>query len=110
MLVRLNDNQEITDYATIGGLTNAIEIKDEKLPDDFTRNFKSSFYLLKDDEVVENPNYQEITIDGYSGPTQIDKDVATVTYQQMMTTQDVTTLQTQNAQMAYQLMMLGGTK
>lgn len=39
-------------------------------------------------------------------PSDTDKALAAVAYQQTMTTQDVTTLQTQNAQMAYQLMMM----
>ena len=39
-------------------------------------------------------------------PSQTQQQLAQLTYQQMMTTQDVTTLQTQNAQMAYQLMMM----
>ena len=43
-------------------------------------------------------------------PSEADKQLAQLTYQQMMTTQDVTTLQTQNAQMAYQLMMQQGGK
>ena len=38
----------------------------------------------------------------------IDKQLAAISYQQMTTTQGVTTLQTQNAQMAYQLMTQGG--
>lgn len=43
-------------------------------------------------------------------PSDTDKALAALSYQQMTTTQDVTTLQTQNAQMAYQIMMLGGVQ
>ena len=41
-------------------------------------------------------------------PSNTDKTLAALTYQQMMTTQDVTTMQTQNAKMAYQLMTAQG--
>ncbi|KRM79465.1 hypothetical protein FC84_GL001645 [Lapidilactobacillus dextrinicus DSM 20335] len=47
---------------------------------------------------VETPNDPE--------PSDTDKALAALSYQQMTTTQDVTALQTQNAQMAYQLMMI----
>lgn len=104
MLIKINDKNEIVEMAIYGGLENGFEFEG-KIPEDFKINFKPSFYLLKNSEIVENPNYEEPTVVDM-GPSEAQKQLAQVTYQQMMTTQDVTALQTHNAQMAYQLMMM----
>lgn len=102
--LRVNNDDEITGYATSGDISDSIEFKGN-IPDRFEESFKPSFYLLQNDEIIVNPNYEKpVAVD--SGPSQNQQQLAAVTYQQMMTTQDVTTLQTQNAQMAYQLMMM----
>lgn len=107
MKIKINENNEILECAMIGDLSDGLEIDDSLKPDGFEENFKPSFYLFKDNEIVVNPNYEEPAISiPELGPSATQQQLAQVTYQQMMTTQDVTTLQTQNAQMAYQLMMM----
>lgn len=74
MKIEVNDNNEIVAYTKHGGILgdNLIEIQEDKLPDGFYENYKPCFYLLKNDEVVENPNYvapQPLVI----GPSQQDK-------------------------------------
>ncbi|WP_432224499.1 DUF2977 domain-containing protein [Lactiplantibacillus argentoratensis] len=53
----LSENKEILAYATLGGLTDGVEVHDPVLPDDFEKNFKPSFYLLQNGTVIVNPNY-----------------------------------------------------
>lgn len=62
MRIRLNEKNEITEYVVIGGLTNSIEISDDLKPLDFEANFKPSFYLYQDNQILVNPNYEEPTI------------------------------------------------
>lgn len=104
MELKINSKNEIEAIAEIGGFEDAVEFTGS-IPDGFEANFKPSYYLLQDNEIVVNPNYQKPVINE-PGPSQAQQQLAQVAYQQMMTTQDVTTLQTQNAQMAYQLMMM----
>lgn len=106
MLIKTNDKNEISDFSTFGGLNDAVVFDEELLPDGFEENFKPGLYLLINGEVVLNDNYSEHKEQPVAVTTDSDKQLAQVIYQQMMTTQDVTTLQTQNAQMAYQLMMI----
>ncbi|AXN35458.1 DUF2977 domain-containing protein [Latilactobacillus curvatus] len=56
MLLIVNDNSEIIEFASKGSLPNAIEFVGI-VPDGFETNFKSSFYLLKDNTIIANPNY-----------------------------------------------------
>lgn len=105
MQLELNGN-EIVGYAEIGGGEGFLEFGGE-LPECFYDNFRPSYFLLENNEIVVNPNYEEPTFNITDlGPTEAQKQLAQITYHQMMTTQDVTALQTQNAQMAYQLMMM----
>lgn len=104
MKLLLNDNQEIIAYATLGDLNASIEYTGT-MPVDFEDSFKPNFYLFKDGEIVVNEDYQDPVITD-PGPSESQQQLAQVTYQQMMTAHYVTTLQTQNAQMAYQLMMM----
>jgi len=60
MLLIINEKNEIIEFAKIGGLPNAIEFT-KTMPDDFESRFKPSFYLLKNNEIVLNPNYVEPT-------------------------------------------------
>lgn len=71
MKIKMNEKNEITEYAVIGGLTNSIEISDDLEPSDFEDNFKSGYYLFQDDQIIVNPNYQEPTVDipELSGPS-----------------------------------------
>lgn len=104
MQLKVNKSNEIVGYAYAGQIDSGKEYKGQ-LPDGFVIDFKPSFYLLKNDEIIVNQNYQEPTVVD-PGPSELQQQLAQVTYQQMMAIQDIATLQTQNAQMAYQLMMM----
>lgn len=56
----VDSDNEITGYSTNGGLVDAIEFSGD-IPDGFEDNFKPSFYLLQNNEIVVNPNYVEPT-------------------------------------------------
>lgn len=58
MLLKINEQKEILEYATIGGMEGAIEF-DGVIPDGFEQKFKPSFYMLQDGEIIENSNYVE---------------------------------------------------
>lgn len=60
MKLELNEKNEIISYLKYGGVDgiNFMEF-DGVIPDDFEKNFKPSFYLLKDELIIENPNYVE---------------------------------------------------
>lgn len=103
MQLKINSKNEIEALAKIGGFDDGIEFTGS-LPDGFESDFKPGYYLLQDDKIIVNPNFEE-PVFANPGPSQTQQQLAQMAYQQMMTTQDVTTLQTQNAQMAYQLMM-----
>lgn len=66
-------NNIITDYAKGDGLVgdNVVQYSGN-MPDDFYSKFKSSFYMLQDDKIVENPDYvvQEPPV---IGPSKQDK-------------------------------------
>lgn len=57
MKILLNDKEEITDYAIIGGFENGIEV--DNIPDDFINNFKPLKYKYKDGQISLNKNYSE---------------------------------------------------
>ncbi|NVM33683.1 DUF2977 domain-containing protein [Pediococcus acidilactici] len=60
MKLELNEKNEIISYLKCGGVDgiNFTEF-DGMVPDDFEKNFKPSFYMLKDELIIENPNYAE---------------------------------------------------
>lgn len=58
MLIKINDQNLILEYTTIGGLPDSIEYTGT-IPDDFEAKFKPSFYMLQDDKIIENSNYVE---------------------------------------------------
>jgi len=60
MRLFLNDKNEITGYE-LSGNSNGAEFEFSKLSDDFEEKFQASFYLLKNNEIVLNPNYVEPT-------------------------------------------------
>lgn len=59
MQLQINEKNEIIAWVRVGGIDGAdlVEFDEAKLPDDFFKNFKSTLYLLKDGEVIENPDY-----------------------------------------------------
>lgn len=60
MQIRINENNEITDYVGVGSIEGGQEYTGE-VPEEFYLNFKPSYYLLQDNEIVINPNYEEPT-------------------------------------------------
>ncbi|MEF7407977.1 DUF2977 domain-containing protein [Pediococcus acidilactici] len=54
----LDEKNTIQAYARYGYFENATQWTGT-LPDGFEDNFKPSFYLLKNNEIIENPNYME---------------------------------------------------
>lgn len=112
MKLLVNETREIEAYSIWGDIEGAIDFT-ETVPDDFYEKFKPSFYLLKNNEVIENPNYVEPEPPEI-GPSAIEQQVAALGYQQMQDNQDKQTLVKQNAQIAYQVMQiqqqLGGQK
>lgn len=90
MRFKINENNEITDYATIGGLPGSIEFNG-LLPEDFESSFKPSFYLYEDKLVKINPQYVEPGLDTPADtPSQVNKAIAQLTLQsaQYKTDQD----------------------
>lgn len=63
MLIKINENNEIEEYAIFGGLPNSIEVADELQPTDFKFLFKPNLYLYQDNEIIVNPNYQKPSIE-----------------------------------------------
>lgn len=106
MKLAVNENNEIIGFARIGGLPDAVDFDENKAPSDFDYNFKPSFYLFKDGEIVKNPNYvaPEPPV---IGPSNLEKQIAALSYQQMADGQTIKMLQSQNVQMAYQIMAGG---
>lgn len=60
MLIKVNAEKVILEYSTVGGLPDSIEYTGT-IPDDFEAKFKPSFYMLQNDEIIENSNYVEPT-------------------------------------------------
>lgn len=112
MKLLLDDKNVIIGMASIGSIEGAIDYNG-LIPDGFEEQFKPYFYLLKNDEIVENPNYVEPE-PPVVGPSAIEQQLAALGYQQMQDTKDKQALIKQNAEMAYQIMkiqkQLGGQK
>lgn len=62
MILQINDKNEIIGYSKIGSIEGGQEVDDQQKPIDFEDNFKPKFYLLQNNEIVVNPNYEEPTI------------------------------------------------
>lgn len=61
MQLKINSKNEIEAIAEIGEFDDGVEFNGS-LPDEFESDFKPGYYLLQDDEIIVNPNYQEPTI------------------------------------------------
>ncbi|WP_353462464.1 DUF2977 domain-containing protein [Mammaliicoccus sciuri] len=68
----INTNNEITGYATIGGIEGEISIPYEKVPADFIENFDSKYYLYVDGQVKENENYEPPQVEQRSGVSELE--------------------------------------
>ncbi len=60
ILIVVNENNEIVQYASMGELPDSIEY-DGAIPEDFREKFKPSFYMIQDGVIVENPDYVATT-------------------------------------------------
>lgn len=58
MKLLLNEKNEILNYVLLGDIDGTVEY-DGEIPDDFEDSFKPTFYMIKDGEIVENPDYVE---------------------------------------------------
>ncbi|MBF7114524.1 DUF2977 domain-containing protein [Pediococcus pentosaceus] len=75
MLLKINEQKEILEYVTIGGLPDSIEYNGI-VPDDFEINFKPAFYMLQNDEIIENSDYAEPTdTPPVSSPTSVQETI-----------------------------------
>lgn len=54
--IKVNENNEVTAYAIIGGV-NGIDISIDVLPDNFRENFDARYFLYVDGEITVNPDY-----------------------------------------------------
>ncbi|MBF7019615.1 DUF2977 domain-containing protein [Staphylococcus sp. 18_1_E_LY] len=60
--INVNEDKEITSYATVGGV-GGIDVPLDILPDDFRENFASKFYLYEDGVIKRNPDYTQTRFD-----------------------------------------------
>lgn len=105
MQVLTNEKNEILAYASLGKIAGAIDF-DGTVPDGFEDNFQPSFYLLQNDAIVINPNYEEPILElPETQPRSIDKAVAQLLLQsaQQKVTQDKL-----NAQVLLEIAQLKG--
>lgn len=78
MKLLLNEKNEILNYILLGDIDGTVEY-DGEIPDDFEDSFKPTFYMLKDGEIVENPNYVEpADTPPATSPSQQDKIIAQI--------------------------------
>ncbi|AVQ36574.1 DUF2977 domain-containing protein [Staphylococcus kloosii] len=68
MRITINDNNEITGYAIVGGIEGDFEIDDSIIPHDFTQNYKPKYYLYQNEQIIFNPNYEEASNTPYIPP------------------------------------------
>ncbi|KIJ86808.1 hypothetical protein SE00_07545 [Staphylococcus saprophyticus] len=59
MQILLNDKNEITNYAIVGGFEDGIKI--DNIPDNFIANFKPRYYLYNEGKIEVNKEYKEET-------------------------------------------------
>lgn len=59
MQILLNDKNEITNYAIVGGFEDGIEI--DNIPDNFIVNFKPRYYLYNEEKIEVNKEHKEET-------------------------------------------------
>ena len=78
--IKVNENNEITAYASVGSV-GGFETPADKLPADFFSNFKPSFYLYVDDQIKENENYEPPQVEQHPGITELESLKMLVTQQ-----------------------------
>ncbi|MBF7112582.1 DUF2977 domain-containing protein [Pediococcus pentosaceus] len=107
MKLELNEKNEIISYLKYGGVDgiNFMEF-DGVIPDDFEKDFKPYFYLLQNDEIVENPDYVELE-PLVIGPSEQDKINAQIMLNQAKQKKEQDAF---NAQVLLQIAKIGGNK
>lgn len=70
MQILINTNDEIINYALVGGFEDGVEVDDSIVPQDFTQNYKPKYYLYQNEQIIVNPNYQSETPVQPTTPTQ----------------------------------------
>lgn len=60
MQVLLNRKKEILAYAIVGEIDGAVQIDDTQIPINFESDFKPLYFVLKNDEVIKNEEFEEI--------------------------------------------------
>jgi hypothetical protein len=68
MRLTINDNNEITGYAIVGGLEGDFEVSDDIIPQEFILNYKPRYYLYQNEQIIVNPNYEEESNTPYVPP------------------------------------------
>jgi hypothetical protein len=68
MRITMNDNNEITGYAIVGGLEGDFEVSDDIIPQEFILNYKPRYYLYQNEQIIVNPNYEEESNTPYVPP------------------------------------------
>jgi hypothetical protein len=59
MRITINNNNEITGYAIVGGIDGDFEISDDVIPDTFIDEFKNGKFLYIDGKIKYNRDYLE---------------------------------------------------
>lgn len=104
MEILLNNKNEIINYAIVGHVDGFTEYTGE-IPEDFTDKFKPSLYLMKENIIIENPDYVVPDITVPNGPTNSDKAVAALTLQMAKQSERQDKF---NAQLLLKIAQLGG--
>ena len=68
MRITINDNNEITGYAIVGGIEGDFEISDNIIPQEFIQNYKPKYYVYQNKQIIVNPNYEEESNTPYVPP------------------------------------------
>lgn len=70
MKIQINEKNEILSYVKIGDLNNSVEFNGT-IPAEFWRSFKPYFYMIKNDEIVDNPDYVAPSSSVPTGPSNL---------------------------------------
>ena len=96
MKIQINEKNETLSYVEIGDLNGSVEFNGT-IPAEFWQGFKPTLYMLKNDEIVENPDYVEPSSSLPTGPS----DLQTIVMQQAKTIAQIQqTLMQQNNDIA----------
>lgn len=57
--IKVNDNDEITSFAIVGGVGDeGVFVSYDAAPDNFISDFKNGYFLYKDGVISVNPNFE----------------------------------------------------